>query len=173
MTLQARMSEGDQRLYNPNRDVAHNFSTVVGEVADRLEEERWPAITAYLKDQDVTEEQLGAACKAFIEYVAGACDSPDEKMTEVLTRVGWYKVPEPAQVAYMAYLGTVMSGVYFVGAREATLGGEGPCDNLEDLRKAGRECHKAMTVPKWRRPVYRLFRRLGKAWNALFGANPK
>ena len=37
MSLQAQLSKNDPRLYNPNRDVAHNFATVVTEVADRLE----------------------------------------------------------------------------------------------------------------------------------------
>jgi hypothetical protein len=164
------MSEGDQRLYNPNRDVAHNFPAIVKEVAGRLEDERWEAVTKYMKEQGANMDDLGAACEAFVNFVHGAVDEPNEKMGEVLHRVGWFKLPEAAQVAYMAYLGTVMSGVFFVGAREATIGGEGPCSNLEDLQQAGRDCHKAMTRSKWRRAIGRFFGRFTRAWNALFGS---
>ena len=41
MTMQARMTANDQRLYNPSRDVAHNFQQVMEMVAGRLEDYSW------------------------------------------------------------------------------------------------------------------------------------
>jgi len=173
MSLNAQLSQNDPRLYNPNRDVAHCFATVAMEVAGRLEDGRWGVVTEYLKEQGVDMDDLGAACEAFCNFVAGAVDEPDEKMTDVLHRVGWFDVPEPAQLAYMAYLGTVMSGLFFAGAREATLGGEGPCNDLRDLQAAGREAHQAIAQSGLRRAFGRFFSRLKQAWSALFGLRKK
>ena len=169
MTLQARMSEGDPRLYNPNRDVAHNFADVVREVAARLEDGKWPAVAAMLARDGVSEEQLGQACAAFCTFVASSAEIPKERMGDALTRSGWFAVPEPAQIAYMAYLGTVMSGYFFAGVREATLQGVGPAQTCQDLRAVGARASKIMTTARWRRPLIALAGRLRLAWATLTG----
>lgn len=169
MSLQARTSEWDHRLYSVNRDVAHNFRFVVEELARRLTDNRWKPVGEYLRLKCSEEEDLGAACKAFIDFVASTATNPKETMEEALTRVGWFKVPEAAQVAYMAYLGTILAGIYFHGAREATLQGKGPCSEISELVAAGALCHKLMTVPRWRRSVYRLIERMKGAIRVLRG----
>lgn len=156
MTLQARASEWDHRLYNVNRDVAHNFGDVMREVAGRLEDERWPVLVDVCKTHGVTQDDLGRACEAYCLFVAAATEDKREGMTACLTRSGWYAVPEVAQVALMAIMGTVISGYYWVGVREATIGGQGPCASCQDLREAGRRCSQLMLVPWWRRKVLRL-----------------
>lgn len=145
--IQARMSATDPRLYNPGRDVAHCFKAVVLEVANRLENARWAPVREYLADRAVSDEALGAACEAFTLFVATSVADKDETMEECLRRVGWFAVPEAAQVAYMAYLGTVMSGLFYSGVREATLGGEGPVSDSRALAAAGAESHRLMAYP--------------------------
>ena len=140
-----------------NRDLAHCFGDVAREVAGRLEDERWPVLTKYLKDNEITMDQLGEACKAFCEFVAGTADDPNEDMGEALTRVGWYKVPDEAQVALLSIVGTVMMGYFFRGARDVTTGFDGPCSSLGDLRRAGARTHELLTAPRWKRVWWRWF----------------
>lgn len=162
--LQARLEKADPRLYDVNRDVAHNFAFVVEEVARRLEDRRWHAMHTHL---DATPEQLGEAAKCFILFVASAVQNPRELMVECLERSGFRKLPDTVQVSYMATLGAVMAGIYFQGCREATLGGTGPCSDLQGLVAAGRECHRLMSAPAWQRPWLRMTSRLRKALHAF------
>lgn len=173
MSLQARASEWDHRLYNVNRDVAHNFGDVVREVAARLEDGRWPILVEVCERYGVTQDDLGKACEAYCLFVASATETKKERMGACLTRSGWYAVPEVAQVALMAILGTVMSGYYWVGAREATVGGQGPCLTYQDLRDAGKDCARLMMIPRWKRRCFRI-----RAWamnivDAIFGRTTK
>lgn len=161
------MSEGDPRLYNVNRDVAHNFGDVVREVAARLEDGRWPVVGQLLARYQISEDQLGEACKAFCTFVASAVDVPKERMNEALARSGWFHVPEAAQVAYMAYLGTVMTGYFYAGVREATLQGVGPAQTYQDLRAVGARSSKILTAPRWRRRIDGLLERVRLAWKTL------
>jgi hypothetical protein len=96
---------------------------------------------------------------------------PVKRMSEALARCGWYNVPEAAQVAYMAYLGTVLSGYFFAGVREATLGGVGPAQSLQDLRAVGSQSAKAMTLPRWKRRLSAFFGRFRSAWRTLTKGN--
>ena len=169
MSLQARASQWDHRQYNVGRDVAHNFGDVMREVADRLEKGSWPALNRMLENTLVTQHDLGLACEAFCVFVMSSADHKKERMTECLARSGWDSVPEEAQVALMAVLGTVMSGYYWVGVREATLGGSGPCLTSQDLRDRGRACAQAMAVSPVRRYLRRVGARLGEVWSTLRG----
>lgn len=166
--LQARMSENDPRLYNVNRDVAHNFGDVVREVAGRLEDARWPIIAEICKHYNVTEDQLGLACEAFCKFVASSVEVPKERMNEALARCGWFNVPEAAQVAYMAYLGTVMAGYFYAGVREATLAGVGPAQTYQDLREVGSRASKLLTSSRWRRRLAAFGNRFRRAFRLIF-----
>ncbi len=168
MSLQARMSESDQRLYNPNRDVAHCFGDMVREVAARLEDERWPIVKDVLEKYNVTQDQLGQACEAFCNFVSSSMDTPKERMNEALARCGWFNVPDSAQLAYMAYLGTVVSGYFYAGIREATLDGVGPAQSLKDLRDAGSRSAKAMTRSVLARKLHAVRDRFSRAFRLLF-----
>jgi hypothetical protein len=168
MTLQARMSQDDPRFYNPNRDVAHCFAEVARETAARLEDERWEVIHKLGEQHQITQEDLGLACKAFCEFVT-ADFRKGESMLACLERVGWFEVKPEAQLFYLGVLGTVVAGVFFAGVREATLGGVGPLLSCQDLRQRGAECARAMTMPRWRRRLAGVRRRLRGAWAALRG----
>ncbi len=170
MSLQALAGKDwDHRLYNINRDVAHNFRPVVEEVARRLEDRHWPFLHTVLTTHGVTEEELGKACEGFMLFVASAVEHPKESMGQCLRRSGYLDTSEAAQVAYMAILGTVMSGYYWVGAREATIGGVGPCLNPEQLQAAGREANKLIAMPRWRRIWFRLVHRVERVRDAIMG----
>lgn len=168
MSLQARASQWDHRLYNVNRDVAHCFGDVCREAAARLEDQDWPFLKDVCARYEITQDQLGEACRAFLEFVATATEHREERRPALaLARVGWLDLPDAAQFAFLAILGTVMMGYFWTGVHEATLGGEGPCRTLGDLRDAGRLTAEALMLPRWRRRLVRWRQRAGAALGAL------
>jgi hypothetical protein len=168
--IQARMTEHDPRLYNVNRDVAHNFERVATMVAGRLEDELWPDLADICKREGCTMDDLGAACQAFCKFVGTSAEDPQADMQIALERCGWFGVHPAAQVAVMSCLGTVILGMHFSGVREATLAGEGPAMGLAKLASYGEQSAKLITEGRWKRRRRRILLRLRRAWSALFGA---
>jgi len=166
-SLQARMSQNDPRLYNVNRDVAHNFGFVITEMFKAVLEERWPALTNLAKEKGVTKEQLGEGCNALVKFVGVQADDPNESMAACLARCGWLDFPEHVRVILMAYLGLVTLGIHFHGVREATLGGQGPAATYKQLSWHGRRMVLLMRMGWFRRRLYRLRARLRKAWRSF------
>lgn len=159
MVLQARFTDKDERFFDINRDFAHCFDQVAMEVASRLEDQRWQPLNDYLNENGITQDQLGEACRAFCDFVMKSTEDRSETMADVLKRVGWFDVPEPAQVALMAYTGQVLAGMFFKGRRDATLLDEPKMLTSEELRWAGRYSAKIISMPPWRRALYFFFRR--------------
>lgn len=170
-SLQARMNANDPRLYNVNRDVAHNFGFVITEVAKCLEEGRWAALTRIAEEAKVTDEVLGKACEALIKFVFVQAENPKESMAACLARCGWLDLPEQSRVVVMAYLGLITLGIHHRGVREATLNGEGPADTYKKLRWHGRKLALLMKMSRTRRWLYRLRERFRRAWRALTEKN--
>ena len=168
-SLQARMTENDPRLYNVNRDLAHNYKQILEMVAARLEDGTWPELDAILKENDVTMDDLGEACAAFCRYVASATTEKKATMFEGLDSSGWFECKPLAQAAYLAVMGTVVAGIAHRGIREATLGEDGPALRVGDLLESGDRCLKALRVPRWRRRVNGITSRFKGAFSALFG----
>ena len=174
-SLQARLTENDPRLYNVNRDLAHNFGTIAKIVAARLEDKAWPELAQIMEHHDVTMDELGEACQAYCLFLGSQMEVPEgEKipsadMEALLTDAGWFKVRPAAQVAFMATLGTVVTGIHFAGIREATLAGEGPAMTLQDIAARGREVADFLALPRWRRWVLRWRTRLRNALQSLRG----
>ena len=185
MTMQARFDANDPRLYAVERDVAHNFGSIAKIVASRLEHpQRWPALDNYMRSKGfsyddkeksfvakgkakITDEELGRACKAYITFVASAAKYPEEDMSGTLERSGWNKVSEEAQFCVMAVLGSVMLGVYWAGARDATLDGKGPCSTLGYLHEHADRAAFLLTSPRLLRGCYRILYELRQTWRAL------
>lgn len=164
--LQARMSEGDPRLYNVNRDVAHNFDFVITTVAERLEAGGWPIAGEIAKAHGVTDEELGKACQALCVFVAGQMDRR-ESMAQGLERSGFLAVHPVARLLVTAHLGNVTLGIHWAGVREATMGGEGPAMAYQDLANRGAECSKLMGRPRWLRWWYRIGARIQRISRAM------
>lgn len=167
MSLNARMTATDPRLYNVNRDVAHNFDFVIQEVAKCAEDRRWPALTKIAQAAGVSDTDVGAVCQAVIKFMGVQADNPKESMGACLARCGFLDLPEAARVVVMAYLGNVTLGIHFAGVREATLNGQGPALTYKKLRWEGRKFALLMTMPRWKRRLYRIRERLRRGWRAL------
>lgn len=164
MSLQARMSEGDNRVVNPNRDVAHNFEYMMLEVARRVEEGTWDYLTLLGKREGVTDEDAGLAVAAVCKFVTVQMEHKHESMAQCLARCGFLDLKPAARCVVMAHLGTIILGTHWAGVREATLGGVGPALTYKRLRWHGRRCHLLMTMPRWKRRLYLLKTRLRRAW---------
>ncbi len=140
MGMNARMTPNG-KLYNPNRDVAHNFQEVSELVAGRLEDHSWHELREVLTREGVSMDQLGEAMGCFCEYLASAAD-PDKvdwNMSKSITESGFFDCEDAAQVAVMACYGQAFAGIQFAGIREVSLGGEGPVHQIKDLRKFAEE----------------------------------
>lgn len=168
MSLQARMTQGDQRLYNVNRDVAHNFDFVIQEVAKAVETGRWEALTTLAKAHQITDEQLGLACSALCKFIGVQADNPKESMAACLARCGWLDLPEQARMVVMCYLGMVTLGIHHAGVREATLEGVGPALTYKKLRWWGMKFSLLQKMPRWKRRLYRLKERCRRAWRSFW-----
>ncbi len=154
--MQARMSKGDDRLYNPGRDVAHNFKEVMESVAARLEDSAcWKELREVLAREKVTDNDLGEACAAYCRYLVTSANSPKVPMAEAIELAGFFKTKPAAQVAVMAMIGTVYAGIQHVGIREATLGGVGPLQDAKSLVREAESLTRYMRYPRWFRKAYR------------------
>jgi hypothetical protein len=171
VALQARMSEGDRRLYNPGRDVAHNFKEVMTIVAERLETQAWPELAEVLKREDITMDDLGEACGCYCTYIASAIDEEKRgfSMIESLKASGFLDCKPAAQVAVMAMVGTAYAGIQFGGIREATIGGEGPLETIGEIKQHADRMSAYMGTPRWRRKLADLKRKIVGAVQSLRG----
>jgi hypothetical protein len=135
------MSAGDTRLYSVNRDVAHHFPQVMMHIANRLENGAWPFLKSLLDAYGVPEEELGKACETFCAFIATAHERGDTvTMEDALQASGFLAVHQAAQAVFMAYLGSVMAGIFFAGARDASLGGDSYKASVAGLVEAGARC---------------------------------
>lgn len=163
------MNEADPRLYNVNRDVAHNFRQVMERVFNRLQQRLWPELESLLSAHQVTDREVSQAFDALCKFIGGAQDNMRVEFQTALAQAGWFKCRPEAQVAVMSVLGTVILGYHFAGVREATLGGEGPALTLTTLASKGEELAAFLAIPRWKRPFVRFWRRLSRAWRLLLG----
>lgn len=167
MSINARMSPQDPRLYNVNRDLAHNFEFIINNVALCIEQGRWGALTRLAREHGVTDAELGKACSILCVFVAVQADNPKESMAACLARCGFLDLNEISRVIVMAYLGNIVLGIHHNGVREATLGGVGPAQTYKQLAQAGANLTLIMDMPRWKRRWYKFKQRAQRAWTAF------
>jgi len=168
MSIQARMSSSDPRLYNPSRDVAHNFQSVMELVASRLEDQTWTELDSLLRREEVNIDDLGAACGAYCQYLATAKTDPLLAMHPSLEQSGFFKCKPAAQVAVLALIGTCYAGIQYGGIREASLGGDGPMQTVENLMVHAVNFRKYAGMTGLRRKWEKFKGRMSVVFTALF-----
>lgn len=167
-TMQARLKQ-NTAAYNINRDLAHNWTKIANFIAVRLEDGLWPELADLLKREGVTMDDLGEGCKVYCTFIGTAADDPKEDVRDALDRCGWFKLSPVVQIALMATLGTIVTGMQFNGVREATLGGEGPAQTLPEVMNYGKRVSDFLAQPRWKRTLVLWRARLGRAFAALLG----
>lgn len=168
-SLQARLSEGDPRLYNCNRDVAHNFRPIMEILAARIEDGVWDELKTVMEFLGLSHDELGEAVVALIQFVRSSTENPREDMRDCLERSGFLRMRAEAQVAVAAQLGQILLGVHFAGVREATLGGVGPGMDLQQLAETAQRLSQYLSWSPWRRRLWRVRRRLARLFPLLGG----
>jgi len=161
MALQVRLKEGDPRFYNTNRDLAFCWPSMATEVVKLLSSGRWDHIKTYLAENGVSDEEVGKACDAYCTFMSSATkneSSPSPQshlrlMGPQMKKAGWFDVRPEAQIAFMAMLGNVATGMAWYSVREATFG---DMEHVEyrHLQTAGRRAYLALSVPRWYRGLY-------------------
>jgi hypothetical protein len=138
--MNARMTPNGL-LYNPHRDVAHNFKEVAELVAGRLEDHSWHELSEVLIREGVSMDQLGEAMGCFCTYLASAADpdKSDWSMCKSIQESGFFDCDDAAQVAVMACFGQAFAGIQFAGIREVSLDGEGPMLQIKELGRFAEE----------------------------------
>jgi hypothetical protein len=154
----------DPRLYNPNRDVAHNALEVLQEVRKRLAADKWPAMAEILARAQVTPQHAERGLQALSSFLTGSLEVPKETMYQGLVRAGWFEVPEAVNIAVLAHLGAILLGMQWGGIREATLRGVGPLSNCASVVDYGRRFAGLALTDLARLPWWRRWCRLSWAW---------
>jgi len=167
MSLQARMTSNDARLYSPARDVAHNFQEVMNLVAARLEDHVWPELDGLLLREGITIDDLGDACGKYCTYLASAVQTPNLSMIKSLNNSEFLECKPAAQVAVMAMIGTCYAGIQHAGIREASVGGDGPMHTVKELLVHAERFRAQVGKSRWRRKLDRLQLQCKAVWEAI------
>jgi hypothetical protein len=166
--MQMKVSSADPRIYNPDRDVAHNMRFVATKLAEWLDRDRWDAVGEYIAFKKLSRDDTARALQALLLFIATTVQDKKEDITQAMERSGWNKVPKAAQLVIMAHLGTLMTGMYFVGARQATLGGEGPCSDVRELVALADDIARQIARPTLPRLGRAIWRRITGLFNGKF-----
>jgi len=138
---------GDARLFNPSRDVAHNFGSVFTHAVKKLEAKNWDELVEYLNTFGVEDEELAKAAPSFVNFMLQGPKTPED-MEEALQQAGWFEVAPHARFAFLACLGLTIAGVYQAGVRDAC--GLGPTTvkmNEEELLTCAQEAYDRLSRP--------------------------
>lgn len=149
MSIQAITGGG--RLYDQNRDLAHNFGWVLHQAAQRFANRRWAVVEEFLRAQGVEDQQLVDGLQALFRFVEAARDGDGTDMKRDMAVAGWDQVPEPVRLAIMAHCGAILLGAFYVGVNQAMIAGDDPTKRYPDLWAGGREFARLMEQSRLRR----------------------
>jgi len=168
-SLQAKIKPEYERWYSSNRDLAHNYPTILELTIDRLCDRQWPELADFLSVHGVTDDDLGRVCQAYCEYVLSIRDRPQATLEELLQASGFLRQPLVAQMAFLAMMSTVVTGIHFRGVKEATIDGHGPMIALSELADYARRASEFIGTSPWRRKLKLLRQRLSRAIGVFKG----
>jgi len=116
--MPTQMIHGKVR-YTPARDMAHQWPVVVTHVAEQLQCRANKTLHKWLDSRGVTMDELGDGCEAYIRFLTAATDTARPSVMEAYKASGWLNTRFEVQVAYYFYLAHGMSGMSFLGIRDA------------------------------------------------------
>lgn len=152
MTLQ--LNVGKIR-YAPSRDIAYLFPSILSSVADRLEDAPSEDLNELLEGRQVTLDDLGAACEAYCNFINSSHQEPGQTMWDVLEECGWHDLKPEVRVAYLYYVGAMMTGTFFKGIRDAVPEHGVIITPIQELLQAAQQFATYVTMPRWRRALCR------------------
>lgn len=147
-----------QVKYAPSRDLLYIYPDVLRNVADRLEDAPFKPLHDWLKERDVTLDDLGEAAGCYCKYMNAAHQGVERTMWDILEKSGWNQCKWEARVAYMFYVGILMTGVFFKGVRDATPEGGETISQVKALIAAGRQFDAYLSLSWFEKWLYRRFK---------------
>lgn len=170
MTVQVRNKDsGDKRWSDPSRDLAHCFPNLICQTAELIDGDKWPVFRKYLVDNNVTTEDLGVVMLALCQFTQACLEKPEDTLDDCLRRSGYYSVSQPAVMAYLAAMGSVVLGGIFAGRRQAYMG-EGTVYHPYSLATAAKRFLVLSSIPPWRRKIYFLWKDIRRVFRRLRSA---
>jgi hypothetical protein len=141
--------------YSPTRDILYLFPAVMQTAVEAaIEKKPWPDLAQWLKEHDITDEEIASGFSAYIAFITSAADSYGKPMTEAMQDSGWLGLRWQVRVAVMFYISYVLSGTIYKGAQDA-VDDEHKIPTLANLIEAGKELDSYVRLPKWKRWWYR------------------
>lgn len=161
MTLQ--LNVGEVR-YAPSRDIAYLFPSVLSSVAAHLEDAPSEDLNELLDGRQVTLDDLGAACEAYCNFINASHQTIERTMWDVLEECGWHDLKPEVRVAYLYYVGAMMTGTFFKGIRDAVPERGATITPIQELLQAAQQFTVYVTMPRWRRALCRWSKRLRRVF---------
>ena len=141
MGLSVRMrnpATGQDHSFNIARDIAYFYPQLVALAGHGLLQDHWePWYGDYLKEKGVTEEELTKTVAAFTEFCSNATSPDHPVMPDSLKASGFFDLPQPAQLVFLAKLGQLCAGAFWAGIRAAAHADETPV-GIVQLSKAAK-----------------------------------
>lgn len=156
LQMKPQSGPAEEIRYNPARDITHLLPALIKAVGERLEDGAFAPMDKWLAEAGVTMDDLGEAAGAYFKFVAAGVQSPTKTMTEVLEESGWENVRWEAQVATMYYVGAMLSGSFYKGAKDANSPEYRHVQFfVADMAEAGKAFERFTSRPWWKRWLMR------------------
>lgn len=163
MPVQMRLSKADDRLYSPDRDLAHCSVHLLHNACQGLDptnQEPW--IKDYLKANNVTDEDLGKAADVLAKYFNKAMlDPKNDQPFDALKAAGFFELPQAVQTIVCAKVGQTFMCAIFPSVRDVTASPDNPPFSVLTLAEAAEKVNKKIvwyrTRSKFRRWIYDTF----------------
>jgi hypothetical protein len=161
MPVQMRLSQGDDRFYSPDRDLAYCTPHLVMRAMRGLDpdnQEDW--ILDYLAEHKIDNDTLVKGAEVLAKYLNSTMLDPQYKQPfEALTAAGYFALPQPVQTIICAKIGQVMISAFFSCIRDVTRTPENPPMDTAAIAQVAAELQARLTEPRWRRWLRRFFNR--------------
>lgn len=163
--MQVCQKQGNKQWYDPQRDLAYCWKTLVGGAADGLAETRWEDwFKDYFLHVGLTEEEIGRAFQVYVLAMANFTKEEFNTPREAMMAAGWFDLPPAAQAALFLKLGQVTTCAFFVGIRDAMFDRpEVPKATDEVFRAAAADAQEQLGRRTW---IPAWLRRLVRRWIA-------
>ena len=151
-----------QVRYAPSRDIVYLLPSTLTTITNRIYDRANPQLADYLDDHGVTQDMLVEGLVAYSTFIGLAESAPELSMAEASKQSSWDDLRRDVQVAVLYHVGVVMTGSFFLGAREAA-GPEGSkVPTLAMFMDSARELADYWQMPRWKKWFYKWKPRLPK-----------
>lgn len=134
MPIQMRLSQNDNRMYSPDRDLAYCAPHLIHHAISGLDPEyQEPWVKAYIEDNNITDDLLVSAAEVAAKYLNETLTDPKHVTPyDALTTAGLFELPPAVQTLLLAKLGQIFLQAVFPSIRDVT---RNPADPPYDTKQ--------------------------------------